>query len=71
MTRTSIAAAIAEVTARDPVLAHLVALAGPIRYRPRDPDGHFGALVRSIVYQQLAGAPPRRSTVPSTVERTR
>jgi DNA-3-methyladenine glycosylase II len=55
MTRTSLAAAIDDVAARDPVLAHLVALAGPIRYRPRDPDGHFGALVRSIVYQQLAG----------------
>ena len=55
MTRTSLAAAIDEVAARDPVLAHLVALAGPIRYRPRDPDVHFGALVRSIVYQQLAG----------------
>jgi 3-methyladenine DNA glycosylase/8-oxoguanine DNA glycosylase len=48
-------AAIDEVAARDPVLAHLVELAGPIAYRPRDPDGHFGALVRSIVFQQLAG----------------
>ena len=28
---------------------------GPIRHRPRDPDGHFGALVRAIVFQQLAG----------------
>jgi 3-methyladenine DNA glycosylase/8-oxoguanine DNA glycosylase len=55
MTRTSLPEAINEVAARDPVLAHLVALAGPITYRPRDPDGHFGALVRSIVYQQLAG----------------
>jgi 3-methyladenine DNA glycosylase/8-oxoguanine DNA glycosylase len=44
-----------EVAARDPVLAHLVELAGPIAFRPRDPDGHFGALVRSIVFQQLAG----------------
>jgi len=43
------------VATRDPVLAHLVTLVGPIRHRPRDPDGHFGALVRSIVYQQLAG----------------
>jgi DNA-3-methyladenine glycosylase II len=32
-----------------------VALVGPIRHRPRDPDGPFGALVRAIVYQQLAG----------------
>jgi len=55
VTRTSLPAAIGEVAARDPVLAHLVALVGPIKHRPRDPDGHFGALVRSIVYQQLAG----------------
>jgi len=55
MTRTSLAAAIQEIAARDPVLAHLVALVGPIRHRPRNPDGHFGALVRSIVFQQLAG----------------
>ena len=55
VTRTSLPAAINEVATRDPVLAHLVALVGPITYRPRDPDGHFGALVRSIVYQQLAG----------------
>jgi 3-methyladenine DNA glycosylase/8-oxoguanine DNA glycosylase len=55
VTRTSLSAAITDVAARDPVLAHLVALAGPITHRPRDPDGHFGALVRSIVFQQLAG----------------
>lgn len=55
MTRTSLPAAINEVAARDPVLAHLVALVGPISYRPRNPDGHFDALVRSIVFQQLAG----------------
>src|SRR5438309_1730937 len=51
----SLRAAIDQVAARDPVLAHLVGLVGPITYRPRDPDGHFGALVRSIVFQQLAG----------------
>jgi 3-methyladenine DNA glycosylase/8-oxoguanine DNA glycosylase len=55
MTRKSLAGAIEEVQARDPVLAHLVTLAGPIRHRPRNPDGPFGALVRSIVFQQLAG----------------
>jgi DNA-3-methyladenine glycosylase II len=55
MPRISLHAAIDEVAARDPVLANLVALAGPLRYRPRDPDGPFGALVRAIVYQQLAG----------------
>jgi 3-methyladenine DNA glycosylase/8-oxoguanine DNA glycosylase len=55
MARTSLATAIDEVAARDPVLAHLVALVGPIGHRPRNPDGHFGALVRLIVFQQLAG----------------
>jgi len=51
-----LAAAITDAADRDPVLADLVALAGPITYRPRDPDGHFGALVRAITFQQLAGA---------------
>ena len=51
----SLPEAIAEVASRDPVLANLVELAGPIRHRPRDPDGPYGALVRAIVYQQLAG----------------
>ena len=55
MARMSLAAAIEEVAARDPVLANLVALVGPIRHRPRSSDGHFGALVRAIVFQQLAG----------------
>jgi DNA-3-methyladenine glycosylase II len=55
MTRISLAAAIDEVATRDPVLANLIALAGAIKQRPRDADGHFGALVRAIVYQQLAG----------------
>ena len=70
MSRTSLAAAIDEVAARDPVLANLVAVVGPIKHRPRDPDGHFGALVRSIVFQQLAGPAARaihgrvRATVP-------
>jgi DNA-3-methyladenine glycosylase II len=51
-----LAAAIAEVASRDPVLADLVRRAGPIRHRPRNDHGHFGALVRAIVFQQLAGA---------------
>ncbi len=55
MGRISLASAIEEVRARDPVLAHLVGLVGPIRHRPRNPHGHFGALARSIVFQQLAG----------------
>src|SRR5262249_14050839 len=53
--RTSLRAAIDEVASRDPVLADLVARVGPIKHRPRDPDGPFGALVRAIVFQQLAG----------------
>jgi len=53
--RTSLQAAIDDVAARDPVLARLITRVGPITHRPRDPDGPFGALVRAIVYQQLAG----------------
>ena len=53
--RIALRAAVDQAAARDPVLGNLVALAGPIKHRPRDPDGPFGALVRSIVYQQLAG----------------
>ncbi len=56
MARTSLAAAIADVAARDPVVANLVTLVGPIQHRARNQDGHFGALVRSIVFQQLAGS---------------
>ena len=51
----SLSTAIETVASADPVLANLVATAGPIRHRPRDPDGPFGALVRAIVFQQLAG----------------
>lgn len=53
--RTSLPAAINEAAARDPVLADLIDRVGPIRHRPRDPDGPFAALVRAIVFQQLAG----------------
>jgi len=55
MPASSLPAAIEEVASRDPVLADLVARVGPIRHRPRDPDGPFAALVRAIVFQQLAG----------------
>jgi 3-methyladenine DNA glycosylase/8-oxoguanine DNA glycosylase len=51
----SLATPIEEVAARDPVLASLVARVGPISYPPPNPGGHFGALVRAIVFQQLAG----------------
>jgi hypothetical protein len=40
---------------RDPVLARLVTEAGLPRF-PKPNESHFAALVRSIVYQQLAGA---------------
>ena len=55
MAPASLRAATEEAASRDPVLADLVARAGPLSYRPRDPDGPFGALVRAIVFQQLAG----------------
>lgn len=48
--------AAAELAARDPVLADLVATHGPIRLRPRPRvDERFRALARAIAYQQLAG----------------
>ena len=43
------------VAERDPALAAVIERAGPAGLRTKDPDGPFGALVRSIVYQQLAG----------------
>ena len=48
-------AAAAILAERDPVLRRLVAEAGPPRVRPPS-ESHFEALVRAIVYQQLAGA---------------
>lgn len=55
MPRTSLAAAIDDVSKRDPVLRNLVSLVGPLSHRPRNPDGHFATLARAIVFQQLAG----------------
>jgi DNA-3-methyladenine glycosylase II len=43
---------------RDPVLARLLAEAGPPSF-PKPTDTHFATLVRSITYQQLAGAAAR------------
>jgi len=43
---------------RDPVLADLIAAAGPIRICRRT-GSHFTGLVEAIVYQQLAGAAAR------------
>ena len=37
-------------------MAVIIAAAGPIRLRTRNPEGEFAALVRSITFQQLAGA---------------
>jgi DNA-3-methyladenine glycosylase II len=53
--RVSHAAAARILAARDPVIARLVKEAGLPRLRPF-PDSHFAALVRAIVYQQLAGS---------------
>lgn len=44
----------AAALAADPAFAPVVARVGPIRLRPPH-DTHFAALVRSIVFQQLAG----------------
>ena len=49
------ATATAEIARRDPALAAVIERAGPVRLRTADPDGPFGALVRAIAYQQLAG----------------
>lgn len=51
-------AAAAILSERDPVLRRLVAQAGPVRVRPPT-ESHFAALVRAILYQQLAGAAAR------------
>lgn len=55
MPRVALSAAIADVARRDPALARVIELAGPITYPPRSPDGPFAALARTIVFQQLAG----------------
>jgi DNA-3-methyladenine glycosylase II len=52
--RTSHAAAARAIAERDPVMAQLVELTGLPRLRERH-GTHFEALVRSIVFQQLAG----------------
>jgi DNA-3-methyladenine glycosylase II len=53
--RPSHAAAARELATRDPVMAELVRLAGLPRFS-RPTETPFAALVRSILYQQLAGA---------------
>lgn len=54
-TRPSFAAGARTLAGRDPVIARLVSLAGLPRV-PRSRETPFAALVRAIVYQQLAGA---------------
>jgi DNA-3-methyladenine glycosylase II len=56
--RVSHAAAAELLASRDPVLAGLIATAGPIRIGRRA-GSHFAGLVEAIVYQQLAGAAAR------------
>jgi DNA-3-methyladenine glycosylase II len=54
MSPPSFGAAARILAERDPVIARLVAEAGPPRLS-RPTESHFSALVRAIVYQQLAG----------------
>jgi DNA-3-methyladenine glycosylase II len=59
MAAISFQAAIDDVAGRDAALAEAVGRLGPLKHNPRDPDGPFGALVRAIVFQQLAGPAAR------------
>lgn len=45
---------------RDPIFRRLVTLLGPLHYVRPNEHGHFGALVRSIVFQQLSGLAAQR-----------
>lgn len=51
MTRT----AVARLKRADPVLRKVIDTVGPCRFAPRTEGTHFDALVRAILYQQLAG----------------
>lgn len=55
MARLSWSAATVGLAGRDPAFVPVIERAGPVRMRSKNPDGHFGALVRAIAYQQLAG----------------
>jgi DNA-3-methyladenine glycosylase II len=55
MARMSWPAATIERAVRDPAFVPIIERAGPAQLRTKDPDGPFGALVRAIAYQQLAG----------------
>jgi DNA-3-methyladenine glycosylase II len=54
VTTSAVRAAERELATRDPVLAGLVAAAGPCALGGRAHPSHFEALARSIVFQQLA-----------------
>jgi DNA-3-methyladenine glycosylase II len=56
--RASYAEAAGILATRDPILAGLIAAAGPIRISRRT-GSHFAGLSQAIVYQQLAGAAAR------------
>jgi DNA-3-methyladenine glycosylase II len=56
--RISHRAAAAELARHDPVMAELVARAGPPLFT-KPVDTHFAALVRAVTYQQLAGPAAR------------
>jgi len=51
----AVLAATEEVAGRDPVLARLVAAAGPCGLGTPRELTHFGSLCRSITFQQLGG----------------
>ena len=53
---TRLAEATAEIARRDTVMAGLIERLGPPKLRSRQQPDAFAALVRAIVYQQLAGA---------------
>src|SRR5882757_10061836 len=60
-----------ELVRRDPVLARLVAAFGPCDLAGRRDLSHFGALCRSITFQQLAGrAAAKTRSIRALAERT-
>ncbi len=52
----SIQKAVTHLRAADPVLAGVIDRVGPCRLRATRKGSHFGAVVESIVYQQLSGS---------------
>jgi DNA-3-methyladenine glycosylase II len=56
MPRTSLAAAVREVAARDPVMGAFIETAGPMKLRASRGVDVFSSLAAAINYQQLAGA---------------